>query len=628
MSVQSSEESVPAEVMKNESNIEDDASKKTLFKVPVVLGLRKKPKTKSIENDGLSDHPRESNQIDQNQEADFEMEDYDEDEPQDYFGYKIPKWSRMPPSDRFAIEEVKGEACVFTKSVRKEFYLFGRKENCHGVSRHQSISRYHAFIQYGNPDGDERNPGFYLFDMDTTHGSFINNQRIEPSTFVKLNVDTDRFHFGFSTRRYAIRTAISRLMADRRKKIEEETESQVEDEKQPETWVDWGMGEDADEESDLSHNPYASELNEELYLDDPKKTLRGWFEREGQELNYDVEQKRPGEYCCRVAIPVDELGETLRAEATVKGKKKEAVVQAALEACRVLDKYGLLRQSFHSKKAKVKDWAENDFYDSDDDLFFDRTGDIEKKKMKRMRAHGKVETKVHTYESLLNDHKEILEKISESSKHIEKLKRKLNRLKTAVEDHLDDESFDSVAFQMDIAGYESDIKKATKDLEQTKDSEKKLVALINLARPPDQPILLPQSDVKQRVLDEKPHASSEEKLAKSATEQERKTNTAKTPASNHLDSEQKGHPEPPNKKSKLEMEANEQNASKKKVVSSNQPKIPKKTKKDEEKNSDSRRDRNEANQSKKEEDYSTTEWTPPVGQTGDGRTHLNDKFGY
>ena len=97
-------------------------------------------------------------------------------------------------------------------------------------------------------------------------------------------------------------------------------------------------------------------------------------------------------------------GTPVFAEVINKGKRKEIMIQCALEACRILDAHGILRASTHERKeVKKRNWAENDYYDSDEDTYLDRTGDVEAKRKKRMEKFGVAAPSqtVHTFESLV-----------------------------------------------------------------------------------------------------------------------------------------------------------------------------------------------------------------------------------
>lgn len=277
------------------------------------------------------------------------------------------------------------------------------------------------------------------------------------------------------------------LLERERKKIEEEERLR----KQEEKGIDWGLGEDADEETDLSENPFAETNNEELYLDNPKKALRGFFEREGLDLEYDCTEQGMGQFLCKVELPIDdEMGRPIFAEVFHKGKKKEAVIQCALEACRILDRHGLLRQATHeSRKPKPKNWEENDYYDSDDDTFLDRTGSVEKKR--EMRIKAKLPQKAETYESLLEKEKEISESIKKLECELDKSQRNLASSDTSSNTEAD--SLDS--FMMELKQSKPNkqsVNKLKSELIKLKQEHGNIIKLVNIARPASLPPLVPQ----------------------------------------------------------------------------------------------------------------------------------------
>lgn len=65
---------------------------------------------------------------------------------------------------------------------------------------------------------------------------------------------------------------------------------------------DWlYLDDDAEDVDPEAVNPFSSEVTEELHLDDPKKSLRGWFEREGYDQpEYIVEEQSHSRFKCTV----------------------------------------------------------------------------------------------------------------------------------------------------------------------------------------------------------------------------------------------------------------------------------------------------------------------------------------
>ncbi|KFZ49211.1 Kanadaptin, partial [Podiceps cristatus] len=253
----------------------------------------------------------------------------------------------------------------------------------------------------------------------------------------------------------------------------------------------WGMGEDA-EEDEVEENPIAidfQDVQDAFYMKDPRKALQGFFDREGEELVYEYDDRGHNSWLCRIKLPVDDAsGKQLVAEVLHAGKKKEAMIQCALEACRLLDARGVLRQEAVSRKRKSKNWEAEDFYDSDDDTFLDRTGAVEKKRLNRMKKAGKIEEKPETYDSLVR-------KLNEAEKELSEITEKLKasgkvQSQPAAQDSLDE-------FMTEIKSGCTLDSVARKKLHlrsfELRKEQQRLKGLIKLVKPAELPELKPRS---------------------------------------------------------------------------------------------------------------------------------------
>uniref|UniRef100_A0A915KW83 FHA domain-containing protein n=1 Tax=Romanomermis culicivorax TaxID=13658 RepID=A0A915KW83_ROMCU len=396
--------------------------------------------------------------------------------------YKVPAWSGVcAQHEEFCLEVLKN-GCIIDKIDirRKPFYVFGRQKECDIQLEHPSISRYHAILQYRQLGDRKRDEvGWYLYDMGSTHGTVMNKQKVPPHMHIRAKVGYV-MKFGGSSRLFVLqgpdedvepeseltvteikqkaekqklialqaKSAKQNILEQKLKKAEEEknamenNQKNETDAKEESCGVDWGMGfdtygknDDEDEDENEGENIDLEDVvkREQFYIDDPKKALKNFFDREGCELKYEYFEKGKTfnrQWHCRVELPVEtSTGRTIYAEVTVTGGKKEASTSCALEACRMLDAYGVLRKSHQeSKKPQGKSLRDNDYYDSDEDVYFDRTGELERKRHERQKRLSTIESATGSRAATVDNYETLQVKLVNVENEIERVKQQLELL--------------------------------------------------------------------------------------------------------------------------------------------------------------------------------------------------------
>ncbi|KAH8283890.1 hypothetical protein KR054_004623 [Drosophila jambulina] len=434
--------------------------------------------------------------------------------------YKVPRWSAPPDADRiYSFEVLKSGQIIdqVCQLQQQAVWTFGRLPENDVAAAHPTISRFHAVLQYkpkapakleeldqGEEDGEqeetaknEQPEGWYVYDLGSTHGTFLNKQRLPPKVFIRMRVG-HMLKLGGSTRVYILQgpgedeepeseLSVTELRQKRDKELadaalERELKILAAEERERNEGVSWGMADDADEETDLTHNPYASTNNEDTFFDDPKKTLRGFFEREGLSLEYKCDELSSGSFVCRVELPLDDSnGRPIVVEVNHKGRKKDCVVQCALEACRTLDRHGVLRQANQeAQKRKIVKAGDSD----DEDDFWDRTGDVERKKQRLANTGASVAL---TYEDLLKQECELnalMDKVELEIGSYQQKERKLKEMaekQQTVGDDLDNfmDMLNEDVEQLD----KTEIKKLRLEQQRLRGEQQKVQRLLKIAKP-------------------------------------------------------------------------------------------------------------------------------------------------
>lgn len=116
--------------------------------------------------------------------------------------YKEPPWGGLG-TDKYYLEVLKNGVIIDNIKLTKSFYVFGRLPSCDITMEHPSLSRHHAVLQFCKKKSESQNIGWYLYDLDSTHGTWINKNRVYSKRYYWIRVG-HVLKFGGSSRLYIL----------------------------------------------------------------------------------------------------------------------------------------------------------------------------------------------------------------------------------------------------------------------------------------------------------------------------------------------------------------------------------------------------------------------------------------
>ncbi|CAI9276787.1 unnamed protein product [Lactuca saligna] len=331
--------------------------------------------------------------------------------------YTIPPWSE-PPCHNFFLEVLKDGSIIDQFDVyEKGAYMFGRVDLCDFILEHPTISRFHAVLQF-NKSG-----GAFIYDLSSTHGTFINKNQVKKKVYVELHVG-DVLRFGHSTRLYIFQgptdlmppekdlQSVKHLKIRQEKRDMEASLLRAKREAALADGISWGMDEDAIEENE-------DDLEEITW-----QTFKGQL-TEKQEKTREKVLKRL-EKIANMKKEIDAIrakdiaqGGLTQGQQTQIARNEQRMSQVAEELENLEETLNeSIRESMgarvgrvHGKKKGAPE-DDEDEYMSDEDDFYDRT---RKKPSKQKGAEGQA---IETADSLLDKKDAIDKQIEEKKKSI------------------------------------------------------------------------------------------------------------------------------------------------------------------------------------------------------------------